>query len=51
MTVDLTNREMELLLILIEEATKGKFSLGGESILTSEEENIIEKLKYVMEGK
>lgn len=45
MTVDLTNREIELLLILIEEATKGKFSLGGENILTDEEEIIIKKLK------
>ncbi|MFA5779638.1 MAG: hypothetical protein WC947_05845 [Elusimicrobiota bacterium] len=51
MTVDLTNREIELLLILIEEATKGKFSLAGESILTDEEEKIIKKLKKALEEK
>ena len=48
MTVDLTNREIELLLILIKEATKGKFSLDGESILTEEEEKIIKKLKNAL---
>lgn len=51
MTVDLTNREIELLLILIEEATKGKFSLDGESILTDEEEKIIKKLEKALEEK
>lgn len=48
MNVDLTKREIELLLILIEEATKGKFSLGGGSILTSEEEKIIKKLENAL---
>ena len=45
MNVDLTKREIELLLILIEEATKGKYSFGSGSIVTGEEERIIEKLK------
>lgn len=45
MTIDLTKREIELLLMLIEDATKGKFSPDGESILTDEEEIIIKKLK------
>ncbi|MBI5574700.1 MAG: hypothetical protein HY919_09190 [Elusimicrobia bacterium] len=51
MTLDLTNREIELLLILIEEATKGNFSLDGESILTDEEETIIKKLEKAQEEK
>jgi len=51
MTVDLTKREIELLLILIDHATKGKFSLDGECILTDEEEKIINKLKSALEGK
>lgn len=49
MNVDLTKREIELLLILIEEATKGKYSFGGGAILTDEEQKIIEKLKAVQD--
>ena len=45
MKIDFTKREIELLLLLIGDATKGKFSLDGDAILTNEEEKIIEKLK------
>jgi hypothetical protein len=51
MNVELNKREIELLLILIEEATKGNYSLDGDSILTEEEEDLIKKLKKSLEEK
>ena len=51
MKIDFTKREIELLLILIDDATKGHFSPDSESILTDEEQKIIEKLKTAAEEK
>jgi len=51
MLVDLTEREIELLLILIDEATGGDFSLDGGTIITGEEEKLIEKLKKAVKKK
>jgi len=49
MKIDLTEREIEILLILIDEATGGDFSFDGAAILTTEEEEIINKLKKAVE--
>ena len=49
MLIDLNAREIELLLILIEEATGGDFSFDGGAIVTEEEEKLIEKLKKAVE--
>jgi len=49
MLIDLTEREIELILILIDEATHGDFSLDGGAIVTDEEEKLIEKLKKAVE--
>lgn len=49
MLIELTEREVELLLILIDDATGGDFSLDGGCIVTQEEEKLIEKLKKAVE--
>ncbi len=51
MKVELTDREIEILLILIDEATGGQFSFDGPAIVTSEEEELINKLKKAVEKK
>jgi hypothetical protein len=51
MKIELTRREIELLLILAEEATKGKFSFDDGTIVTEEEDALIKKLKQSLEKK
>ncbi|MCB4790612.1 MAG: hypothetical protein LHV68_01875 [Elusimicrobia bacterium] len=49
MNIDLTPREIELLLILINEAAQGDFSLDGPPIYSIEELALIKKLEKALE--
>lgn len=49
MKVDLTPREIEVLLILMNEAASGDFTLDGPPIYSTEELSIVKKLEAALE--
>ena len=49
MKIDMTPREIELLLILINEAAQGDFTLDGPPIFSIEELSLIKKLESALE--
>ena len=48
MLVDLTKREIELLVSLINDAAQGDFSFGGPPVFSVEELNLVEKLENIL---
>lgn len=48
MDIQLTKRELELILVLIETATQGHFSFDSGGIMTEEEEALVSKLNAAL---
>ena len=48
MNIDLSQREMELILTLINDAAKGDFSLSGPPIYSDEELALVERFESAM---
>ena len=48
MNIQLTKRELELILVLIETATQGHFSFDSGGIMTEEEEALVSKLNTAL---